>query len=534
MSWDLRSLDSLLDKSGTDRAGIHDLPVLSITMRDGLIDQSNKFKKRIASQDTTKYRIAYRNELVVGFPIDEGVLGFQTKYPAGMVSPAYDIWKLKAPKETHISYLERYLRSSQARRIYASKMQGAVARRRSLTKEDFLGLGIPFPPLDAQKRIAHLLGNVEGLIARRKRHLQQLDDLLKSVFLEMFGDPVRNEKRWDVEPCGKVVLDISSGTSYGGEDREFVSPDEIGVLKISSVTKGIFDPAEYKVVDPSRIKKSPRFVKRGDFLFSRANTYELVGACCIVPRDYGQLFLPDKLWVMTINHDLVNPQFFNFLLKNDIYRGVVRSLSSGGHESMLNISMKRFMTLDIPCPPIGLQNQFAAIVEKIEAIKARYQRSLCDMESLYGVLSQKAFKGELNLSRVPLPIENDESEEPDKDRHDGVYVRPIGGFLGGFQEYPLSNIESRREFVKQAFDAYLEHLGEGSELSFDRFWEQLTLHAQDYVEEDDLPFNSQDYDLVKQLVFEALERGELTQTRNPIETGHGIDYGNRIILTRMR
>ena len=187
MSWVAKPLGEILDPSGQHRAGDQDLPVLSITMKHGLVDQADKFKKRVASADTSNYRIAYKNELVVGFPIDEGVLGFQTKYPAGIVSPAYDIWKLKAELDCHIPYLERYLRSPQARSLYASRMQGAVARRRTLTKADFLDLAIPFPPLDDQIRIAHLLEKVEGLIAQRKQHLQQLDDLLKSVFLEMFA-----------------------------------------------------------------------------------------------------------------------------------------------------------------------------------------------------------------------------------------------------------------------------------------------------------------------------------------------------------
>ena len=72
---------------------------------------------------------------------------------------------------------------------------------------------------------------------------------------------------------------------------------------------------------------------------------------------------------------------------------------------MLNISMKKFMTLSIPCPDIDLQNQFALIVEKVETIKSLYQQSLTDLEALYGTLSQKAFKGELDLSRVPLPAD---------------------------------------------------------------------------------------------------------------------------------
>jgi len=71
---------------------------------------------------------------------------------------------------------------------------GTGSTFKAITQETLKKVEISLPPLDDQKRIAHLLGKVEGLIARRKHHLQQLDDLLKSVFLEMFGDPVRNEK----------------------------------------------------------------------------------------------------------------------------------------------------------------------------------------------------------------------------------------------------------------------------------------------------------------------------------------------------
>ncbi|MBK9210754.1 MAG: hypothetical protein IPL71_21720 [Anaerolineales bacterium] len=86
----------MLEKSGFDRVGdLKNVPIMSITMHDGLIDQKDKFNKRIASKDISNYKKVYRNELVMGFPIDEGVLGFQTKYDYAAVSPAYKIWKLK-------------------------------------------------------------------------------------------------------------------------------------------------------------------------------------------------------------------------------------------------------------------------------------------------------------------------------------------------------------------------------------------------------------------------------------------------------
>lgn len=307
-------------------------------------------------------------------------------------------------------YLRLFLISNRFHSQFMKTVKGVGGSLLRASPAQVAEIEIPLPHFDDQIRIAHLLGKVEGLIAQRKQQLQQLDDLPKSVFLEMFGDPVRNEKEWDIQPCVNAVLDISSGTSYGGEDRAFVNDDEVGVLKISAVTKGTFDPEEFKVVSPEKIKKTLRFVKSGDFLLSRANTVELVAACCVVPQDYAQLFLPDKLWVLTLNPELVEPQFFNYLIKNERYRDVIRNLASGGHDSMLNISMKKFMTLDIPCPPVDTQNQFATIVEKIDVVKARYQQSLTDMEAIYGALSQRAFKGELDLSRVPLPPIQPEEE----------------------------------------------------------------------------------------------------------------------------
>jgi hypothetical protein len=120
-----------------------------------LIDQSQKFKKRIASEDISNYKVVFNNELVVGFPIDEGVLGFQTKYEAAAVSPAYGIWRVKSSHrdKVDVNYLELVLRSQKAIEIYKSKMQGAVSRRRSIPTNIFVDIEIPLPPLEIQKEI---------------------------------------------------------------------------------------------------------------------------------------------------------------------------------------------------------------------------------------------------------------------------------------------------------------------------------------------------------------------------------------------
>lgn len=150
------SFRELFEPSGRDRIGDDKcVPVMSITMYRGLVDQSEKFKKRIASDDISKYRKVYRDELVVGFPIDEGVLGFQLKYPYAAVSPAYTVWRLRR-SDIDVWFLDRLLRSPQMREIYKVKLQGAVDRRRTIDPNVFLGIRIPIPPTEVQAEIVEM------------------------------------------------------------------------------------------------------------------------------------------------------------------------------------------------------------------------------------------------------------------------------------------------------------------------------------------------------------------------------------------
>ncbi|MDE2838145.1 MAG: N-6 DNA methylase [Chloroflexota bacterium] len=145
-------LGDLLEEVENRRIGdAKDVPVMSITMNRGLIDQSEKFSKRIASADISQYKKVLRNELVVGFPIDEGVLGFQTKYDFAAVSPAYAVWRIR-PSRIRLdrTFLEIVLRSAEMRQIYRTMMHGSVDRRRSIPKNLFKTIPIPVPPLGIQ------------------------------------------------------------------------------------------------------------------------------------------------------------------------------------------------------------------------------------------------------------------------------------------------------------------------------------------------------------------------------------------------
>src|SRR5688572_31392019 len=124
-----------------------------MTMHEGLVDQSAKFKKRVASADTSDYKIVRRNQLVVGFPIDEGVLSIQDLYDEAIVSPAYDVWNLKADYELEPAYLERFLRSPRALAFYRTKLRSTTARRRTIPDDVFLRLVVPLPSHFEQRRL---------------------------------------------------------------------------------------------------------------------------------------------------------------------------------------------------------------------------------------------------------------------------------------------------------------------------------------------------------------------------------------------
>lgn len=85
-------LGDVITPAKCERAGQRSFPLLSMTMHEGLVDQQEKFKKRVASEDVSSYKVIERGQLVVGFPIDEGVLDFQTRYDRAIVSPAYGVW----------------------------------------------------------------------------------------------------------------------------------------------------------------------------------------------------------------------------------------------------------------------------------------------------------------------------------------------------------------------------------------------------------------------------------------------------------
>ena len=246
---------------------------------------------------------------------------------------------------------------------------------------------IPFPALSDQRHIANILSKAEALIAQRKQSIALLDELLKSTFLEMFGDPVKNEKGWEIKKLNMITKVGTGGTPSRKKESEYYNGEYFWAKTTEVNGSKIYDTEE-KITELALKESNCKLYPIGTILlamYGQGKTRGNVGllkieaatnqACAAIPPSGN-----------------IDQSFLFELLKNSYLN--IRSLARGGNQENLNLNIVG--SYPIIVPPKKDQTQFAQIVEKTEALKTHYQQSLQELENLYGSLSQRAFKGELS------------------------------------------------------------------------------------------------------------------------------------------
>ena len=384
-----------------------------------------------------------------------------------------------------------------------------------ISKEYLSDIQIPHPEeVTDQIRIAHLLGKAEGLIAQRKQHLQKLNDLLKSVFLEMFGDPVRNERGWTTEQLGDIAS-IERGRfsprprndpNFFGGDHPFIQTGDItrsrGRLKAYTQT-----------LNELGVKVSKEF-KVGTIVIAIVGATIGETALLEIPT-----YAPDSvIGIMPNVTDASEAIFIEYVLR--FWKPVLRAKAPEAARANINIETLRPLTIVMP-PDRAL---FSQALVKVERLKMAYQNSLTNLEALYGALSQQAFKGELDLSRVPMPgIEPEEvkivAAEPlhsPTDQDFAINLPDTDNMLDSLQ-----NAEARKGVIAQWLEAYWGQLG-STPFSVQHFVAAAQTQLAELHPDNDFELGANDYEHIKAWVFEALAVGRLAQVFD--------DAGNRIEL----
>jgi type I restriction enzyme S subunit len=252
---------------------------------------------------------------------------------------------------------------------------------------------LPVADYTTQLHIANVLSKAENLIAQRKESIRLLDEFLKSTFLEMFGDPVRNSKGWEKVCLGEVCRKIGSGSTPRG-GKESYHKEGISLIRSLNVHNDEFVYKDLAFIDDKQAYELRNvIIEENDVLLNI--TGASVARCCIVPKEILPARVNQHVAILRPDKNVLNPLFLSRMFTSENYQSkLVKDAKSKG-ATREAITKEELELMKVIAPSIELQTEFARIVEKTEALKTQYQQSLTELENLYGSLSQKAFKGEL-------------------------------------------------------------------------------------------------------------------------------------------
>ena len=286
-------------------------------------------------------------------------------------------------------YLAEYLRSENFVSWAVSKTAGAKMPR--LGTKELLSAEIPLPPLDEQQHIANLFREVSNLISLRKQQLAKLDELVKSRFVELFGDPMDNPMGWDRVNISTVVGGRVSNGFFAKRD-DYCDDGNVKVLGVAHVVNRMYSNIEdLPTTNGSETDIAKYGVKYGDMLFCRSSLVAAgIGKASIVPQGTPSNVL-FECHVIRLPLDLEKcvPEFMQVLSTTDYFRNQVMSRSKTA--TMTTIGQDGILTTDIILPPLELQKQFLQFVKQTDKSKLTIQQSLDKLETLKKSLMQKYF-----------------------------------------------------------------------------------------------------------------------------------------------
>lgn len=247
---------------------------------------------------------------------------------------------------------------------------------------------IPLPPLAEQKRIASILDTADVLRTKRRETLDQLDTLLQSTFLDMFGDPVTNPKGWEVKELADVTKKITDGAHF----RPKYTKTGIPFVSVKDITTGELSLENTKFVSDTDHDKMCRRCnpEYGDVLYTKVGaTY---GRPALV-NTHRQFSLYVSVALIKPNHDFVLPEFLSSTMGTvAVKRQADRSIKGAGVPDLHLNMIKKFL---IPVPPFKMQERFLSVVHAINSQKFRLRSHLAELDTLFASLQSRAFNGEL-------------------------------------------------------------------------------------------------------------------------------------------
>ena len=358
------------------------IPVYSVTNTQGFC--KDYFGKEVAGKDKSTYKIVPKGCFAYNpSRINVGSVDWQRNEDRVIVSPLYNVFSVS--DELDQQYLYYYLKSQITLQRIKAVATGSV--RNNLKLDMLYNFPINLPSKKEQIIIARKLDIVRYLIELRQKELHVLDNLVKARFVEMFGDPIRNEKRWctkALEAICKLIVDCPHSTpKYTSENTGFMC------IRTSIVKKNRIEWKDIEYISEKEYKQRIQRKKpeRGDIIYTREGA--ILGIAAVIDRDCN-VALGQRSMLLSPNKKICTSEFLSVAMNFDSFLDKVLKGVSGTASPHINVgSIKVFKMI---LPPIEQQEKFSSFVHQVDKSKFAIQKSLDETQLLFDSLMQEYFK----------------------------------------------------------------------------------------------------------------------------------------------
>lgn len=333
-----------LSKSAIKDSGIKVIPANTVVM---------SFKLSIGKTAITKEDM-YSNEAIMAFK-DKHVINIIPEY---------------------IFYLFKYKNWEEC--------SNKAVMGKTLNKATLSEIEVEICSIEKQRQIVNILDKIMSAVDGRKQELQLLDELIKARFVEMFGDPVKNPKGWEVVTIGDIVTEVRYGTS-----KPAVEGGKYPYLRMNNLTAdGHLDLNDLKYIDIPDDEIEKCVVRKGDVLFNRTNSIELVGKTVVFDLQ-EDMIIAGYIIRVRLNKRLL-PEILSQYMNLEALKDILRSMAKGA-VNQANINAQELRSIKVYIPDMELQKQFIEMKNQVNKSKVAVQKALDETQILFDSLMQKYF-----------------------------------------------------------------------------------------------------------------------------------------------
>ena len=362
--------------------------ILTLTEKLGFVAQRERFNKRLAVADTSDYKVIGVHDIAFNpYLLWAAAIAQNTSWDRAIISPLYPTFHVRPAYDPR--FVNYILHSPAIRSHYDRISFGSIPRRRRAAVGDFLDISVPKPPsLPEQRRIASILDTADAIRRKRQHAIALTGDLLRSTFLEMFGDPVRGFRGARMSTFGDELESIQYGPRFNNQKY---AKSGIRIVRITDLNAaGGLDFPSMPLLAVSEGERARFSLVPGDLIFAR--TGATVGKSAVI-RPGDPECIAGAYFIRLRFKDGVRPIYAHMVLQSSpIQAHIARTSRQAAQQNFSGPAIKR---LPLPVPAPHQQERLERIEATIRALVGRLSQAGLEAESLFGSLSQQAFRGEL-------------------------------------------------------------------------------------------------------------------------------------------